>query len=259
MAKENSTYFCDISRLGKIHVSGASAPEFIRVMTTVEPWRVETPGQAARALVLNGEGEILDLIMIARTGEQEFLLIGNAEPAAELVEWLQAHAKLADNEGVLVFEDIEIQDSTAPVAALALYGPEAQMVLDELSAGDVSEELGDKSIALVTIGKLPVMVLRWPWLNASAQDMPLVLEGEVFELYFSAQVVEEFKTILLGFAELDPESYDEYVDRRQKAHTWFGAAEDAAYLKPETAGLLALLRTDHDFVGAKALKENGLL
>ncbi|MDR1087778.1 MAG: hypothetical protein LBL23_00595 [Coriobacteriales bacterium] len=257
--EEIGTYFTDVSRMGKIRLSGKSSPEFVKVMTTVELWRLETPGQAAIALVLNAEGEIIDLVMIGRTGEHEYLLLTNPGAVCEVTEWLEAHAELANNEGVAVFEDIKVEDRTDRIGTFALYGSEAQMILDELSKSDVSAELGDKNLTLLTIGRLQVMIVRWPLLRTHGQDMPLMAEGEVFEVHLPAKAAEDFKKILLGISEIVLETPEEYIARRRRAHTCFDAAEQDVYIRPETAGLKALLRSSSDFVGARALKKLGIL
>lgn len=253
--KISQTYFSDISELGKIRLSGKSAPEFVRVMTTVELRRIETPGEASLALVLNAEGEIIDLIMIGRTGQHEYILITHPGTVDELTEWLQAHAELKDPEDNLVFADLKVEDRTDPLAAFALYGPAAQMILNELGKTDLSVELADKNLTLITIGQLSVMVIRWPFLREHGQTMPLMSEGEVFEVYLPVQGADDFEDILLSFAELDPESFEEYTARRKELDTWFSAAEEAAYIKPESEGLKALMRPSTDFVGARALAE----
>lgn len=256
---DSGTYFCDVSRLGKIRISGESAPEFIRVMTTVELQRVATPGEAALSLVLDAEGEILDLVMVARTGQHEYMLITHETTVDELTEWLQAHAALRDSGGIAVFEDIKVENRTKNIATYALYGVASQMILNELAKIDISKEFGDKNITLITIGELQVMVIRWPLLRSHGHAMPLMSEGEVFEVFLPVKAGPAFEEILLGFSEINPESYEDYKQRRLAANTWFSAAEAAAYIKPTSAGLQALLRKKSDFVGAKALEREGIL
>ena len=252
----HQTYFSDVSCLGKIRLSGASAPEFVKVMTTVEPSSVETPGKAARALILNAEGCIIDLVTLSRTGELEYMLVSSSETVDELTEWLQAHAQLTTIEGAPVFRDIQVENTTSRIATFALHGPHALAILGELCAADLAAELGGRQSALITIGQLQVLLLRWSFLCASDQCITPAAkggQGEVFEVYLPAQAAEDFKQILFGFEEIDQESFEEYVSRRYKAHTWFASAEQAAYSRPETAGLTALLRVSSDFVGARAL------
>lgn len=253
--KTSQTYFCNASDLGKIRLSGKSAPEFVRVMTTVELRRIETPGEASLSLVLNAEGEIIDLVMVGRTGQAEYMLITHPNTVDELTEWLEAHAALKDPEGQAVFEDLKVENRTKSLASFALYGPAAQMILDELGHTDVSAHLGDKNLTLITIGQLQVMVIRWPFLREHGQSMPLMPEGEVFEVYLPAQGAEDFKEILFGFEEIDLESFEDYLAKRKEVHTWLSASEDAAYIKPTSAGLKALMRAGKDFVGARALLE----
>lgn len=262
--KRSNTYFSDVSPLGKIRLSGTGASEFVKVMTTVELQRLATPGRLAPALVLNGEGEVLDLVTIARTDEHEYVLTSNPQTADELTEWLQAHAEI-ESEGTAVFADVEVENNTDRIATIALYGPEALAILNGLSGPDVDEALDDGDLGIVTIGALQVMVVRWPLLGSqgrgvsSGKEKSAEGEGMVYEIHLPSQASEDLKLILLGFSEIDPESYQEYVARRRRAHTWFEAAEQAAYIKPESAGLQSLLRPGEDFVGAKALREQGLL
>lgn len=262
MAREDTpvsvdTFFCDVSRLGKIRLSGEDAPEFVKVMTTVDLWRLETAGKVAPALILNAEGNIIDLVMIGRSGEREYILITHPDTVDELTQWLTAHAELKDSQGAPVFKDLKVSDATERIAAYALYGLKARMILDDLTKEELSDELGEKTLSLVTIGELQVMLIRWPLLRAHALDSPLMPGGDVFEVYLPVKAAATFEEILLGFPEIDPESFEEYVQRRRAVHTWFDAAEEAAYIKPESAGLKALLRSSHDFVGAKALQQLG--
>ena len=256
---EQQTYFCDVSSLGKIRVSGTSAPEFIKVMTTVEPSCLGAPGKVAKALVLNAEGEILDLVMIGRTGECEYLLITHPDTVEEVVEWLSAHAGLKNESKALVFDDIKIEDTTAQVGVVALYGREASAILGELSSADIKAVFGEDHLALITVGQLQLMVMCWQFLASQTQDKAYEDEGSVYEVFLPIKASEDFKDILLGFMEIDPESFDDYKTKRRATHTWFDGAEQAAYVKPETEELRSLLRPSLDFVGAKALEQLGLV
>ena len=250
---EVRTFFSDVSRLGKIRLSGESSPEFVKVMTTVDLTRLSSPGKVAPALILNGEGYVLDLIMLSQTGEFEYLVVCNPDTSEELTEWLQAHAKLTTPEGVTVFEDIAVEDTSDRVATFALYGPDAQMILSELSGSDIQAQLGEDDLTTIIIGQLPVLLLRWPFLRDLNKDARPLDGGEVFEVHLPSQAAEDFEQILLGFVEIDPEGYEDYRQKRQHAHTWFDGADEAAYHRADTPALKSLMRASSDFVGAKAL------
>lgn len=250
--KTRKTYFCDVSQLGKIHLSGQSVYEFVRVMTTLDMHHLDASGRAGVALVLNAEGDIIDVVMVARTGSYEYIFITHPQTVGELTEWLQAHAKITSSEGTAVFEDIKVENKSRSVASFALYGPKALAILNELGQVDLKAKLGKDKLGLMTIGELEVLVIRWPFLCSHE-------EGAVYEVYLPAQGSEVFKEILLGFAEIDLEEFEAYKARRSTAQTWFTAAEEAAYIKPKSKSLQALMRLENDFVGARALEKLGLL
>jgi hypothetical protein len=220
---------------------------------------VSEPGQLAPALLLTSQAEIIDIIMVARTGTEEFMLTAHPDTASEVFEWLLSHSQIADEAGA-VFADLEISDQTDALATLALYGGSAAAILDELTSGGWQTALdGRAALGIVEIGRLSVMLVKWPFLQGGSADgladssAASSADPWVYEIHLPKAANAELQNILLGFAEVDPESFDDYRQRRKAAHTWFSASERAAYTTPSTPGLLTLLRETRDFVGAKAL------
>ncbi|MDR2493311.1 MAG: hypothetical protein LBD25_07665 [Coriobacteriales bacterium] len=231
--------------LGKIRIAGDAAARFVQAMTTVEGARLAQLGNVAPALVLTGEGEVIDVVTVARSGDAEYMLVTSSETAREAAAWLGAHAALADDESA-VFEGLEITDETEKLACVSLFGPPAPAVLEELGASlpDADDSVGVGSLTVASLDGIPALVLRYP----------LLPEGH-HEVFCAPAHLDALEHVLLSFPELDPLPAAEYAALRRKAGTWFEGAQEAAYRHPDTPALAALLRPGLDFVGARSLHE----
>ena len=235
--------FCDMSPLGKLRVCGAASHDFIRIMFTADPGAFEGLGGAAAALLLTGEAEIIDLAVIIRTGDDEYMVTTSAATADEAFAWLQSHSEIADDNGP-IFEGLEITNETDSLADVVLFGEGSWAVLDELAGGSLELFPHNGSLVMAQLGTVPVLILASP-----------VLPGEVFELFCPPQKLQPLTYALLSFPEIDPMTAEEYQELRASLGTWFTQAEDAAYTFPDEAGLMRLVRPAMDFVGGKALAQ----
>ncbi|MDR3308229.1 MAG: hypothetical protein LBS58_04965 [Coriobacteriales bacterium] len=234
--------FCNYGTLGKLRISGADAGRFIATMTTANSERLALVGAAAPALLLTGEGEVIDVVMAIRTGDAEYMLTTSPSVAGEAFDWLLAHSKLCDGNGP-VFPCLSITDETMSLAVAVLIGAGGRAVLDELVQGTLAASTME-SLSLVQLDTVPVMVLTYPF-----------LKEEVFELYCAPGRWDAIEHVLLSFPEIDPIPLQHYLDARRAHGTWFAAAEDGAYRYPDEAGLAHLIRPDASYVGAAALQE----
>ncbi|MCL1891058.1 MAG: hypothetical protein FWG00_03440 [Coriobacteriia bacterium] len=241
-AESDRAQFAFLDGLGRIRLSGASAPLFVHTMTTVDISRLDKVGTAAAALVLTGQAEIIDLVIITRTGDTEYMLTTHPSTKGEVFAWLEAHAELSDETGA-VFSQLELEDKTKDLKTVAVYGPAAHTIIDDLAAGELDATLGGRCAGLCTLDGLPAFVFSYP-----------LLEGGYFELSVAPSLSPSLEHLLLSFPEIDPASWEEYCAARQAARTWFSGAERSEYCQPDTPELSALLRTTRDFVGARALK-----
>ncbi len=241
----NAIRFCDMSAVGKLRLSGASSHDFIRTMCTADTEPLGELGGVAASLILTSEAEIIDVVLVIRTGDNEYMITTNEENADEVFSWLEAHARIKDDQGP-IFEGLEVSDESQTLADIVLFGPGSKAVLDELSAGtlDVAPKTG--KLSMVQLDTVPVMLLQTPVLPG--------YDGEAYELFCSQTGANGIVYALMSFPEIDPMEMDEYVELRKKLGTWFSAAEDAAYTYPDEAGLMHLVRSEYDFVGAKALE-----
>jgi hypothetical protein len=242
MDKTSKAHFVFLENLGRIRLSGASAALFIHTMTTVDISSLDEVGAAAAALILTGQGEIIDLVILARTGDTEYMLTTHPATKDEVFAWLEAHAELSDEAGS-VFSQLELEDKTKDLKTVAVYGPAAHCIVNDLAGGELDAALLGRCVGLCELDGLPAFVFSYP-----------LLEGGYFELSVAPNCAPSLEHLLLSFSEIDPDSWEEYCAKRQAARTWFSGAEQSEYRRPDSPELSALMRTTRDFVGARALE-----
>jgi glycine cleavage system aminomethyltransferase T len=234
-------YFTDMSALGKLRINGADSEKFLTTMMTADMLPLQVIGGATTGLLLTGEAEIIDVAVIVRTGDAEFMVTTNPSVAHEVFEWLEAHAAISDDEGP-VFPALTVSEQTDDLAVTVLYGEGTNSILDELIPGGLASALRLERLSMAHLDTVPAMILR----------PPFAFEG-CFELFYPPQSREAVEHALLSFPEIDPASEDDYQKLRKEQGTWFEAADEAAYRHPDELDLMHLIREDQDFVGARAL------
>jgi glycine cleavage system aminomethyltransferase T len=235
--------FCDISTLGKLRVSGAAAHDFIRIMFTADTEALAEPGTTAASLLLTGESEIIDVVLIIRTGDDEYMVTTSPSTAGEVFAWLKAHAGISDDEGAL-FEGLAITDETKKLAGVVLFGEGSAAALDELAGKPLGAFPQVGHLTMAQLDTVPTLIFASP---------VLPVEAEVYELFCPPASVQGLICALLSFPEIDPMNAEEYQELREQNGTWFAQADDAAYAFPDEAGLMRLTRAAMDFVGGQAL------
>jgi glycine cleavage system aminomethyltransferase T len=212
-------------------------------MFTAEVGALDEPGTVMASLLLTGEAEIIDAVLIIRTGDDEYMITTNSATAGEAFAWLEAHAEIKDDEGA-IFEGLALSNETEKLAGVVLFGEGSTSVLEELAGRslDAFPRLG--SLTMAQLDTVPALILNSPVLPA---------ETEVYELFCPPASVEGLTHALLSFPEIDSMDAKEYQALREQQGTWFAQADDAAYAFPDELGLLRLVRTPMDFVGAQAL------
>jgi glycine cleavage system aminomethyltransferase T len=236
--------FCDMSAIGKLRISGTAAHDFIRTMFTADTALLEELGGATVSLLLTGEAEIIDVVLIIRTGDEEYMVTTSPQVVDEAFEWLKAHSTITDDNGA-VFEGLELTNQTEALANVVLFGEGSREILDELSGYTFSTAPHTGRITLVQLDTVVALAFE-----------SLVLPGvEAYELFCPPAGAEGLKYVFMSFPEIDPLELEEYRALRVEAKTWFENASDASYIFPDEAKLLHLTRSSMDFVGAKALSQ----
>lgn len=134
-AVRNNTGLFDVSHMGEFIIKGKDALVFINELTANDASILE-PGDIQYSCFPNENGGIVDDLLVYRlfedqcaADEQAFMLVVNASNIEKDFEWLQKHNHYDTRL-------INISDRTA---LLALQGPKAILLLQELTSVDLAQ------------------------------------------------------------------------------------------------------------------------
>jgi aminomethyltransferase len=144
-AVRNSAALFDVSPLYKYLITGSDAERLLNRVVTRDVSRCAV-GQALYTPWCNEEGKVVDDGTVSRLDEQVFRLT-SAEPN---LRWLSMNA---------VGLNVKIEDASEKIAALALQGPNARVILDSISSPPISN-LRYFRLAKTQIAGIPVTVSR---------------------------------------------------------------------------------------------------
>lgn len=117
----------DVSHMGEFWVRGANALPFLQKVTSNDVSKL-TIGKAQYSYFPNHDGGIVDDLLVYRTGEEEYLLVVNAGNIQKDWEWCVTH----NTEGA------ELDNASDRFAQLAIQGPHATSLLQQLTSVDLA-------------------------------------------------------------------------------------------------------------------------
>lgn len=123
MAVRQAAGIFDVSHMGEIEVTGHDALALIQMVTTNDASKLED-NQVQYSILTNETGGIIDDLLVYRINSEYFLLIVNASGIDADYSWIKAHAASLN---------VEVVDTSAAYALIALQGPRSEMILQELS------------------------------------------------------------------------------------------------------------------------------
>ena len=123
----------DVSHMGRFTFTGPGTAKFLdRVVTRrVVDMR---PGQIRYGLVTNGEGGILDDVLVYRVpgvADSDFQMVVNAGNRDKIFDWLESQRAALDT------EEVQITDRTLETAMIAVQGPRAVDLMQPLVEADL--------------------------------------------------------------------------------------------------------------------------
>lgn len=233
--EENGFFACDLSACGVLRIAGTNgdARTFLHTMFTGDMTRLSGPWASVQGLFLNSEGQVIDACLVFQTGPDEFLVLTTPDNIDELVEWLSAHVEIADDAG-RIFPSAVVEDHSADMAALVLYGAQSKQVGAEL------QRAANKKLVMLPFS------IDYPVVGIPGTPSVLILTTMGNAAAIGAFLTEENP----GLEVLDSEAYHKRV---LKGHEELSALAGAAYKTPEELGLSQLLREEGHYVGARAL------
>lgn len=162
----------DVGTLGRFIVEGPDSGRFLDFIYTHIYSNLKL-GKARYALLLSEAGKILDDGIIARIGDDTYLVTsstGNAEFVENWLKWWQSTGGF----------DLTITNVTSGLAAINVAGPKSRDLLSRLVDVDISNEAAPyMSCAKATVAGVPAFMLR------------IGFVGEIgWELHFPAEYAE---------------------------------------------------------------------
>lgn len=110
----------DVSHMLSVDISGAGAREFLRTLLANDVARLQTPGKALYACMLNETGGVIDDLIVYWFGEDRYRAVLNAGCADKDLAWIRA--QLAHSAGNAANVSI---DSRRDLVMIAIQGPQA--------------------------------------------------------------------------------------------------------------------------------------
>lgn len=232
-ASATTVYAIDLSMAGTIRVVGADAPRFVRTMYSGSMEAFDQLFGLSQGMILNSEGEVIDMVGVVRTGNDECLVITSTDNVGEVLMWLQAHAELEDDKG-RIFPQVAVEDQSMKLAMMMLYGPGSTALFEELKAA-----CEESRIFVIPCDLAP-----------GAYAVP---SGPGHFFVVAPNMAPQVGRFLNEHLNVEVLKLDEYTQQLMEAGRIAPALGDPGYHSPAELGLEPYLRDVRDFVGARAL------
>ncbi|WP_411832858.1 glycine cleavage system aminomethyltransferase GcvT [Pseudoxanthomonas mexicana] len=140
----------DVSHMTVVDLHGARAREFLRRLVANSVDKLKKPGKALYTCMLNGDGGIIDDLIVYYLGEDFFRLVVNAATRDKDLAWIAAQAQAF---GVEVrerpeFAMIAVQGPQARGKVLSLLREEDRAAVDKLARFAATEARTQGGVAL---------------------------------------------------------------------------------------------------------------
>ncbi|WP_082474958.1 MULTISPECIES: glycine cleavage system aminomethyltransferase GcvT [unclassified Frigoribacterium] len=227
----------DLSHMAEIAVSGPDAGAFLD-HALAGTLSTMTVGRAKYSLLLADDGGIIDDLVVYRLDDHDFLVVANAGNREAAFTALATRASGSD---------VTVDDESDDTALIAVQGPEAEGVLDELISADRLQP------------DAPLSSLRYyRVLQGTFDDAPVLIArtgytGEDgFELYLAPELAADLWTAIAEAGAprgLVPAGLASRDTLRLEAGMPLYGHELGRDVRPAQAGLGRVVDTSKDFVG----------
>ncbi len=119
----------DVSHMGEIWVEGPDAIAFVNRLTTNDVAKL-VDGQAHYSALTNESGGVIDDLLVYRFGPEKLLLVVNAATTGKDWTWITSHHS--------EHEDVGTRNASADYCQIAIQGPRAEGILQQLTETDLS-------------------------------------------------------------------------------------------------------------------------
>lgn len=125
MAVREAVGIFDVSHMGELILRGKDAFENIQMLVTNDCSSM-VDGQVKYSPMCNGQGGVIDDLLIYRINENEYLIVVNAANRQKDVEWIKGN----------LYGDVSLSDVSDDMALIAIQGPLSKDVLKKISNED---------------------------------------------------------------------------------------------------------------------------
>lgn len=227
----------DLSGIGYTLVSGVAAQNFVEAVFAGKQLEV---GEASFECALTGDGSLSSIGLLARSGQNEYVVLDASERSLILDEWLSIIASVEQN-GVAPYAEVSLEDATPLLTPLLLAGKKAKKVLmDYLGEQKLPED--SKLCNLMLDQTIPALVA-----NVSTKKVPayLVMVPPVHTIILYRS--------LLSFETVHPLGHKQLIEGLKTYLPWFSelASNTKVVVAKDKLEGWGLLRASDDFIGAR--------
>ncbi len=162
LAVRNSVGVFDVSHMGEIFVKGPDATKFLQKITSNDVSRLKA-GRAQYSCFPNGNGGIVDDLIIYKYEEEKYMLVVNAVNTLKDWEWINKNNDC----------DVHLENSSDKISQMAVQGPDSIKVLQKITGINLSE-INNFSFVTGEIGGISDVIISATGYTGSGG----------FELYF---------------------------------------------------------------------------
>ena len=227
----------DLSGIGYTLVSGTSAQNFVEAVFAGKQLEV---GETSFECALTGDGSLSSIGLLARSGQNEYVVLDASERSLVLDEWLSIIASVEQN-GVAPYAEVSLEDATPLLTPLLLAGKKAKKVLmDYLGEQKLPED--SKLCNLMLDRTIPALVA-----NVSTKKVPAYLV-----MVPPVHTVILFRS-LLSFETVHPLGHNQLIESLKTFLPWFSelASNTKVVVAKDKLEGWGLLRASDDFIGAR--------
>ena len=227
----------DLSGIGYTLVSGTSAQNFVEAVFAGKQLGV---GETSFECALTGDGSLSSIGLLARSGQNEYVVLDASERSLVLDEWLSIIASVEQN-GVAPYAEVSLEDATPLLTPLLLAGKKAKKVLmDYLGEQTLPED--SKLCNLMLDQTIPALVA-----NVSTKKVPAYLV-----MVPPVHTVILFRS-LLSFETVHPLGHKQLIEGLKTYLPWFSelASNTKVVVAKDKLEGWGLLRASDDFIGAR--------
>jgi len=227
----------DLSGIGYTLVSGVAAQNFVEAVFAGKQLEV---GEASFECALTGDGSLSSIGLLARSGQNEYVVLDASERSLVLDEWLSIIASVEQN-GVAPYAEVSLEDATPLLTPLLLAGKKAKKVLmDYLGQQKLPED--SKLCNLMLDQTIPALVA-----NVSTKKVPAYLV-----MVPPVHTVILFRS-LLSFETVHPLGHKQLIEGLKTYLPWFSelASNTKVVVAKDKLEGWGLLRASDDFIGAR--------